>query len=244
MADAALLTEVLAGLDRRDYYSLPQETDGYASVLDDAPKGRRLGLLLDMGAGTLPAVEVRAAIEAAARRLEDLGGRVEAMKSPHHDDPESAIETYMRARTLAEVRALPQEKRQAVLPQVVDWCQAAEGLSAQELIDAMNRIDRMRQEVIAATKDFDYVLSPVMPMTAYGAEIAYPDAKRAWSHLHFTFPYNQTQQPAISINCGFDGEGLPIGLQIIGQRFDDRGVLALAAAHERVCPLSGRWPQV
>jgi aspartyl-tRNA(Asn)/glutamyl-tRNA(Gln) amidotransferase subunit A len=242
VTDAAVLLEVLAGSDSRDYYSLPSEAGGYVGQLDRPLAGLRVGLLLDMGAGIAPGPEVVAAVEGAARDIEALGAAVEAMKSPYLHDPERAVETYMRARMHAEIRALPPQTQGLVLPQVADWCRAAEGLSALDLIDAMNQTDRMRQQVVEATGRFDYVISPTMPMTAYRAELAFPDAKRAWSHLHFTFPYNQTQQPAISLGCGFDSEGLPIGLQIIGQRFDDAGVLAVAASFERGRSDWRPWP--
>jgi Asp-tRNA(Asn)/Glu-tRNA(Gln) amidotransferase A subunit family amidase len=171
-----------------------------------------------------------------------MGARIEPMPTPHREDPEPAVETYIRARMLAEIRALPAEKQGLVLPEVAAWASRAEGLSASALLAAAEGIDRMRRRVVEATGAFDYVLSPVMPMTAFAAETAFPDPARGWSHLHFTFPYNQTQQPAISLNCGFDGAGLPIGLQIIGRRFDDAGVLALAAAYEAARPPM-RWPE-
>lgn len=240
--DAVLLTDALAGPDARDHYSLPPEPRGYAYCTPLNPAGLSLGLLLDMGYGMKAAPQVKAAVEAAAAVLEDLGARVEPMATPHHEDPEPAVETYIRARMLAEIRALPREKQGLVLPEVAEWASRAEGLSASALLAAAEGIDRMRRQVVEATGRFDYILSPVMPMTAFAAETAFPDPARGWSHLHFTFPYNQTQQPAISLNCGFDGAGLPIGLQIVGRRFDDAGVLALAAAYEAArAPM--RWPE-
>jgi len=244
VADVALLTEVLAGRDRRDYYSLPPETGGYADWLDRSLAGQRFGLLLDMGAGIAPAPEIIAAVTAAGKAIEALGGQVEPMESPYREDPERAVETYMRARIWSEIRALAAEKQALVLPAVAGWAQAAEGLSGEALLDAMNATDLMRRQVIEATSAFDYVISPTMPMTAYAAELAFPDPAHAWSHLHFTFPYNQTQQPAISLNCGFDGAGLPIGLQIIGQRFDDAGLLAVAAAYEKARGPLPSWPEL
>jgi aspartyl-tRNA(Asn)/glutamyl-tRNA(Gln) amidotransferase subunit A len=241
--DTALLTEVLAGPDRRDYYSLPPEPGGYAARLDRSLTGLRFGLLLDMGAGMAPAPEIVAAVTAAARAIEERGGRVEPMGSPYRDDPEGPVETYMRARIWSEIRGLAPEKQALVLPAVADWARKAEGLAGEALLDAMNATDLMRRQVIEATAAFDYILSPTMPMTAYAAELAFPDPAHAWGHLHFTFPYNQTQQPAISLHCGFDGEGLPIGLQIIGQRFDDAGLLAVAAAYETARGPLPAWPE-
>ncbi len=63
-------------------------------------------------------------------------------------------------------------------------------------------------------------------------------------HIGFTVAFNMSEQPAASINCGYSDEGLPIGLQIIGRRFDDLGVLAVAAAFEAMRASAARpWPE-
>ena len=62
-------------------------------------------------------------------------------------------------------------------------------------------------------------------------------------HIGFTLPYNMSEQPAASVNCGYTRIGLPIGLQIAGARFDDLGVLRVARAWERMRPAQRAWPQ-
>jgi len=88
------------------------------------------------------------------------------------------------------------------------------------------------------------VLSPVSPVPTYAAEWAGPtnDPKRPLEHIAFTLPYNMSEQPAASINCGYTSTGLPIGLQIIGQRHDDLGVLQVARAYEQMRPPQRPWP--
>ena len=80
------------------------------------------------------------------------------------------------------------------------------------------------------------MLSPTAPMTAFPAEMASPsgDPLNPFPHIGFTVAFNMSGQPAVSINCGFDRSGLPIGLQIVGRRFDDVGVLGLARAYEDI----------
>ena len=93
---------------------------------------------------------------------------------------------------------------------------------------------------VAACQPFDFVLAPVAPVVTYAAEWASPtnDPATTMEHIAFTLPYNMSEQPAASIDCGTIASGLPIGLQIIGQRFDDLGVLQAevtgALAHFRV----------
>ena len=103
----------------------------------------------------------------------------------------------------------------------------------------------MRKAAIAATNRFDFVLSPTAPMTAFPAEWASPsrDPLNPFPHIGFTVAFNMSEQPAASVNCGYDKEGLPIGLQIVGRRFDDVGVLRTVRAFEEIrAGEAGRGP--
>jgi Asp-tRNA(Asn)/Glu-tRNA(Gln) amidotransferase A subunit family amidase len=97
---------------------------------------------------------------------------------------------------------------------------------------------------VQACQAFDFVLSPVSPVSAFDAEWAMPtnDPARAMEHIAFTLPYNMSEQPAASIHCGFTRAGLPIGLQIAGHRHDDLGVMQLARAWELLRGDALRWP--
>jgi aspartyl-tRNA(Asn)/glutamyl-tRNA(Gln) amidotransferase subunit A len=88
------------------------------------------------------------------------------------------------------------------------------------------------------------VLSPVSPVPSYAAGDASPtnDPLRAMEHIAFTLPYNMSEQPASSINCGYTKGGLPIGLQIAGARFDDLGVLQVSRTWEQMRPAQRAWP--
>jgi aspartyl-tRNA(Asn)/glutamyl-tRNA(Gln) amidotransferase subunit A len=89
------------------------------------------------------------------------------------------------------------------------------------------------------------VLSPVSPVPAFAAELPSPtnDPLRPLEHIGFTVPFNMSEQPAASINCGYTSAGLPIGLQIAGRRFDDLGVLQVARAFEQIREPQRPWPQ-
>ena len=98
------------------------------------------------------------------------------------------------------------------------------------VIKAVNNYMAIRAATTRATQPFDYVLSPVSPVPTYNAEWETPtnDVNRPLEHISFTMPYNMSEQPAASINCGYTKEGKPIGLQIAGRRFDDGGVMRLS----------------
>jgi len=99
---------------------------------------------------------------------------------------------------------------------------------------------------VRATEVFDYVLSPTAPVAAYSAHLASPSDNPLdpFPHIGFTVAFNMSEQPAATINCGYTSEGLPIGLQIVGRRFDDVGVVAVALAFEQMRAGETRpWPE-
>ena len=97
---------------------------------------------------------------------------------------------------------------------------------------------------MAACHAFDFVISPVAPVSAFPAEWAMPsnDPSRAMEHIAFTLPFNMSEQPALSVPCAHTAAGLPIGLQIAGRRHDDLGVLRLARAWESLRRPLLPWP--
>jgi aspartyl-tRNA(Asn)/glutamyl-tRNA(Gln) amidotransferase subunit A len=92
--------------------------------------------------------------------------------------------------------------------------------------------------------DLDYVVSPVSPVVSFAAEFASPinDPAKPFEHICYTVPWNMSENPAASINGGFSKSGFPIGVQIIGRRFDDLGVLGMAKAFEGLRGPQKPWP--
>jgi Asp-tRNA(Asn)/Glu-tRNA(Gln) amidotransferase A subunit family amidase len=103
----------------------------------------------------------------------------------------------------------------------------------------------MSQATQVATQPFDYVLLPVWPNVSFPAEYASPlnDPARPFEHIGYCVGFNMSEQPALSVNCGYSGSGMPIGLQIAGRRFDDVGVLRMGAAFEAIRGPQRPWPR-
>jgi Asp-tRNA(Asn)/Glu-tRNA(Gln) amidotransferase A subunit family amidase len=154
------------------------------------------------------------------------------------------INLFWRTRSWLDISALPETRRQKVLPYIREWVAAAPGFSAAQVFHGYSQMALLRDAAVAACQPFDFVLSPVSPAPAYPAEWASPlnDPLRTMDHIGFTLPYNMSEQPAASIDCGHTTSGLPIGLQIIGRRHDDLGVLRLSRAWEQLRPAPRPWP--
>ncbi|WP_370153433.1 amidase [Ferrovibrio sp.] len=245
VTDAALLMNELTKPDARDYMSLPYEEQDYPKLLDGEVKGKRIGLLLDIGVGTPPQPAVRDAVSRAAKLFEAAGAIV-APAAPFMTPAMIAgMNVVFQARAWADFELMAPDRQAKVLPFIADWCRGAAGLGGAEVMRGLAQVFAMREAAVAATQPFDFLLAPASPITAYAAEEACPGNNLAepFGHICFTVPFNMSEQPAASICCGYDGDELPIGLQIIGHRFDDAGVLRMAHIFEQLRPALHPWPE-
>jgi len=243
--DAALLMNQLAKPDARDFMALPYDDRDWARSLDGEAKGLRIGLLLDIGYGSAPQPAVRAAVIAAAKLLERHGAIVEPVKPFLTEAMIQGMNIFFQTRALADFELMPPVAQDKVLHYIADWCRAGMNITGAQTMRALGQVMAMRDATCAACESYDLVLSPTSPITAYAAEEAAPgnDVNRPFDHICFTVPFSMSEQPAASICAGYDGEGLPIGLQIIGKRHDDLAVLRLAAVYERLRSALKPWPQ-
>jgi aspartyl-tRNA(Asn)/glutamyl-tRNA(Gln) amidotransferase subunit A len=243
VADAALMMSVLSAPDWRDHMSLPPADIDWLD-LDIDLRGLRIGLMLDAGPGIAAEPEVVDAVTAAADLLRSQGAIVEPFAPFLTREMLDGLDLFWRTRSWNDIGALSSEKARRVLPYIDAWARAARDADGLSVYRGFNQIQRMREAGAQAFQPYDFVLSPTAPMPAFPAELPSPtnDPARPFEHIAFTAPFNMTEQPAASINCGYTTDGLPIGLQIVGRRFDDLGVLRLSSAYERLRPAQRPWP--
>ena len=243
VTDAALMMSVLSQPDWRDHMSLPPDRIDWLQLERDV-KGLRIGLMLDAGWGLAPDPEVTAVITAAAKSFESAGAIVESLAPFVTREMATGIDRFWRIRAWVDLQAFDAEQQRRVLPFIFEWAQGGADLSGIEVMKGYSQTLAMRAATVAACQPFDYVLSPVAPMTAFAAELPCPtnDAARPFEHIAYTLAFNMSEQPAASVNAGYSAAGLPIGLQIIGRRFDDLGVLQMSRAWEQMRPPQRPWP--
>ena len=244
VADSALLLAELYKPDARDHMSLPPaDIDWSAGPLE--PKGLKIGLHLDAGSGLPVEAETKAAVEAAARRFALAGATIEPVAPFLSPEMLRLQDLFWRVRSWVDFSALSHERQNRVLPFIADWCRGGADVSGPTVIKGVANYMAIRAATVAATQPFDFVISPVSPVPTYPAEWETPtnDVNRPLEHISFTMPYNMSEQPAASINCGYTREGKPIGLQIAGHRFDDLGVMRLSRWYEQARGPQNAWPQ-
>jgi aspartyl-tRNA(Asn)/glutamyl-tRNA(Gln) amidotransferase subunit A len=247
VADSAWFMQVLSRPDARDSMSLPFQDIAWGrfDVSADHLKGLRIGLLLEAGCGLAVEPEVRAAVEQAARLFERAGAVVAPMHPFMTQAMLDGMDHFWRMRSCVDMKALTPERKAKVLPYIQQWGDSAAGMSGEAVFKAASQFHATRVAAVNACRGFDYVISPTSPVPAFAAALPSPtnDPLRPLEHIGFTVPFNMSEQPAASINCGYTADGLPIGLQIAGQRFDDLGVLQVARAFEIIRDPQRPWPQ-
>ena len=246
VASSAALMSLLSRPDARDHMSLPfEEIDFLKSLEKINLKGLKIGFLPDMKAGLPVHAEVAAAAAAAAKALAAAGASVEQMPSFLTEELLDGMCKFFEARSYNDYCLLPPAKQAKVLPFIVEWSTwRAKDFTGRDVMAAYNSYVMLRDLTVHATQPYDFVLSPTSPVLPYEAELPSPnnDPRNALPHIAFTVPYNMSEQPAASLNWTFSKDNLPIGIQIIGRRFDDLGVLRLSRALEQMRPAQKAYP--
>jgi aspartyl-tRNA(Asn)/glutamyl-tRNA(Gln) amidotransferase subunit A len=241
--DAALMMSVMAKPDRRDGMSLPPN-DIHWKTLDKPSRKLRIGLLLDAGVGQTLEKDVRDVAVKAAKAFEGAGAVVSDVKGFMTRELLDGLDNFWRARLWDDLSKLSAAERGRTLPYILNWAEAGAKLSGVDVIRGFNTTMAIRAAAAKLFADVDYVISPVSPVVKFAAELASPlnDPARPFEHITYTVPWNMAENPAVSINGGYDTQSFPIGVQIIGRRFDDLGVLGMAKAFEALRGAQRPWP--
>ena len=241
--DAALMMGVLSKPDRRDGMSLPP-SDIHWKALEKSPRKLRIGLMLDIGAGQAPEQPVRETAVRAAKALESAGAVITEVDSILTRQMLDGLDNFWRARMWDDLSKLSPAERGKVLPYIHQWGEKGATLSGVDVIRGFNVTMAIRAAAAKLFCDLDYVISPVSPVVKFNAELASPinDPGKPFEHIGYTVAWNMSENPAVAINGGYDSAGFPIGVQIIGRRFDDHGVLAMAKTFESLRGAQRPWP--
>jgi aspartyl-tRNA(Asn)/glutamyl-tRNA(Gln) amidotransferase subunit A len=241
--DAALMMSVLSKPDRRDGMSLPTNDINW-KALEKSPRKLRIGLMLDLGVGQALKKDVREVAVKAAKAFESAGAVVTEIGSVLTREMLDGLDNFWRARMWDDLSKLTPAERGKALPYILKWADAGAKLSGVDVVRGFNATMAIRAAAAKLFCDLDYVVSPVSPVVNFAAELAAPlnDPDKPFEHIAYTVPWNMSENPAVSINGGFSASGFPIGVQIIGRRFDDLGVLGMAKAFEGLRGMQRPWP--
>jgi aspartyl-tRNA(Asn)/glutamyl-tRNA(Gln) amidotransferase subunit A len=237
--DAALLMNTICQPDARDWTSLPFDGMDYLAGLQSGVKGLRVAYSPTLGYAKHVDPEIAAATAQAAKHLHDLGAVVEQV-DPLSEDPldittglwfAGAYQVWQSLSPAQQAVTDPDFKAQAELGSKLD-------------VNAIHVLNQRRGVLGSHLRQFmqrfDLILTPSTAVTAFqarpgGHSPMTSEAMLGWTP--FSYPFNLSQQPAISLPCGLSSQGLPMGVQLVGPMFGDALVLQAAQALQACYPV-------
>jgi len=246
VADAALMLEVMAGPHSLDHSSAEAWPPPYVARLGAGIEGARIAFSPDLGHARVDA-EVAGLVAQAAKIFEsELGASVEEVKPAWGPLGPELIRLQWPAHMTSFARYLP-EWGTKMDPGLVACIQHGQKLSMADYQEARERKYAYCAAVGRFFEAWDFLLTPSVSVAAFPADRLMPAEwpEHSWDWLswaEFSYPFNFTGNPAASLPCGFTSDGRPVGLQVVGRRFDDEGVLRAAAAFEAARPWAGQRP--
>jgi aspartyl-tRNA(Asn)/glutamyl-tRNA(Gln) amidotransferase subunit A len=236
VTDAALMLNVLAQPDARDWHALPYDARDWRMGLDGGVADLRIAYSADLGYAKVDA-EVRQIVDDAVKVFIDLGAKVE-QKNPGFTDPAPVFTTHWFSGAAFLMKGVKNQK--LVDPGLREVAAQGEKITADQLLDAQMKRGALGVHMNLFHREYDLLLTPTLSIAAFdaGKEVADKMLQERWTDwTPFSFPFNLTQQPAASIPCGLTKAGLPVGLHIVGPRYADALVLRAARAFETVRPI-------
>ncbi len=238
VTDCAMMLNVMKQPDARDWTALPADATDYTIGLNDGARGLRIAYSPTLGYAKVHP-EIARAVDTAVRTLEAQGALVEQV-DPGFDDP-MAISTGLWFAVAYQLWCAMTPAQQALADP--DFAAEAE-LGGKLDATAVHQLNQQRGALGSLMRQFmqryDLLVTPTVAIPAFDARPAgqvrmTAEAMLGWTP--FSYPFNLTQQPAITVPCGLTGDGLPIGLQFVGPMFGDALVLRAARAYEAQHPV-------
>ena len=241
--DNAFLLDILYGFDSRDWSAMPTPSASFLNGLDDGVAGLKIAFSPTLGLfENDPEVDVL--VRSAVSVLADAGAEIEEVDPPVVD-----CESAFKVLWFAGAAKVLEQYGDAALRQIDPGLRAAvemgRTLSASNYLDAVAVRMDLGLRMGKFHESYDLLLTPTMPIVAFPAGQDAPDGwpSQLWtSWTPYTYLFNMTQQPALSVPCGFTEAGLPVGLQVVGPRHGDALVLRAGQAYEQATSWSSAVP--
>nr|MDO8099701.1 amidase family protein [Candidatus Njordarchaeota archaeon] len=251
VSDAALMLDVMAGPDDRDRFSLPASGVRYLENVEKGIDGAKLAYSPNLGYATVDP-EVESITRKAAFSFEELGCKVTEIK-PDLLNMENDLISNTVAETVASIGKRLEEWKKIIYPYYSSFLPLEGSLKARDIINIQYRREEHWRKMHKIFKEYTFLLTPVTAVPAFELSkdrIAIGPTKIAGKGIGpigwmpFTYPFNFTGQPAASVPCGFMKDRLPVGLQIVGNRYDDEGVLKASRIFEKAFPWEDKKPHL
>jgi aspartyl-tRNA(Asn)/glutamyl-tRNA(Gln) amidotransferase subunit A len=244
--DVARMLGVVAGADPRDASSASEPVRDYEGAVAAAASlaGRRFTVAPELLEGTDP--QVRGVFDDTVRRLESLGARRVAASLPSAGAMNIATEILIGAEAAVyhEENFRRAERREQMDPAVRMYATSGRFYLATDYVKAQRLRRQLQEELEAALAEADVLVCPTDPTLTpkVGEAPRLGGRELMWFEYGTVNLGNLTGAPALSVPCGFTGDGMPVGLQLYGRAFGEEGLLAFGHAFEQATDWHRRRP--
>jgi aspartyl-tRNA(Asn)/glutamyl-tRNA(Gln) amidotransferase subunit A len=239
VGDLAVMLSVMAGPHAEDHTCLDAAPADYVGRLEEGIAGKRIAYSPDLGHIRVDP-EVAALVRAGLAAFTEAGAIVEEVPTPWGGGGVDLARFFWKAHFSGFARFLP-EFRDRMDPHLIACIEDGMAVRASDYQRERERKYAWCSQIGRWFEDWDFLVTPTASVATFPVGQLAPDGwpQHAWDWLEwaeFSYPFNFTGQPAASVPCGMTADGRPVGLQIVGRRFDDLGVLQAAAAFEVARP--------
>jgi aspartyl-tRNA(Asn)/glutamyl-tRNA(Gln) amidotransferase subunit A len=248
VADAALMLQVIAGPHYLDHTCIGSAPPDYLAGLIIPLDRPRIAFSSNLGYARVDA-EVAGIVESAVGAIQgDLQLPIELASPKPPADIADLAKLFLSAHMSTDAPSLPAYES-VMEPALVSCIRDGLRITALDYMNARIQKHRYVADIHTFFESYDFLLTPSVSVAAFPVDRIQPEhwPQHPWDYLMwtpFSYPFNFSGNPAISVPCGFTAAGLPVGLQIVGRRFEELGVLKLAAAFERIRPWARRRPLI
>jgi len=240
VADAALMLDVMAGYEAGDTYYAPPPTQSFLASTRVDPPRLRIGMLVTSDQWIDP--EVVAAVEQTGALLQSMGHTVGEAKVDL-----TGLGAIFRVMCHSESAANDLGDPAEFSDPFSAWCaERGKRWSAVDYIKATEELFGRGRDIISRMADWDCIILPTVALVPPQLDTFLAVTERAsdddLAYIPFTYPFNISGQPALSLPMGWSSSGLPIGVQFVGQPYGEALIIALAAEVERAAPWAAKYP--
>jgi len=264
--DAALYLDAVVGPHHSDKFSTPKPNYSFLEKLKEPPKKYKIGYSFDLGNMMVLDKEIKQAVLEGAEKLRQMDWVVEESNLINLKDSTKKMLGIKRPKIrspflvlgiiwassfshILDVTKLYKKWQDKMDPTLIEMCKMGEAFSAKDIKVSELQIEMMNENIAEHFKEYDILITPSTPITAVGAEGTLLDlvevegkkvSTNAWAA--YTYPFNLSGHPAASIPCGWHSNGMPIGMHIVGKRWDEVSILQVAKAYEKLAPWQDKKP--
>jgi len=249
--DAALMLNVMKGDHPADFNSLPDDNIDYVKILENKPKKLKIGYSMTLGFGKILEDEVKETVLNCIQKFVQFDWDVEEATIKIRS-PELAFKSFVGLGYGYDLQQDYNNRIEDISPDLTSTIKLGLDSTAMNIGKAMETRLRVYEVMYQYFKNYDILITPTTPYPAFkpgwlDSGTTFPKVGKKslsiMSWMNFTYPFNMTGIPAASIPAGWTTSGLPIGMQIVANRFNDALVLQVSKAFEEIAPWQDKRPK-